>query len=777
MRSLRHIRKLYPQLAADLGREARRQGLRFRGDTRGEALARMAQYVDSHLPAPRAATRHATPDVVVTAVPDSLRMPLSPDVPAYAAFRDGGTGVDRRIAEEPAPSGNGGISALKPLTEERTLPEMEVTAFQSKVFMSQMGAEKFRPAQLRNVPMAFGEADVMKMVQTLPGVKTMGEASSGFNVRGGAADQTLILLGGSTVYNPMHMFGLFSSFNTDAMNEAELYKSSIPAQYGGRISSVMNITTRNADKKQWHGSLSAGALTSKGNLEIPVVKDKVSLLVAARTTYSDWMLNLLDDDSEYKDGKAGFYDMNANLSWTLNRKHYLKLFGYYSHDRFSFTATDKYGYSNANGSVELRSFWNERLSSTMQAGMSHYDYFNDERSNPYTAARLSFRVNEEFVKGTFSLKAAERHALQWGWNTTLYQVVPGLYAPLGDLSRIQRDEIEHSRAVEGALFGEDEWSLTERMKVNGGLRLNVFHSFLEGKENTYANPDFRLSASYTLSEISSVKLGLNTMHQYLHKVSNTTIMSPTDTWALSNAAIKPQRGWQVAAGYYTWTRNRKYELTGEVYYKRMADYLTYRSAGQLVMNHELENDVLRARGRAYGVEVQLRKPTGKLNGWLSYSFSRTFLQQQDRQTAFPVNGGDWYAAEYDRPHELKLVGNYRFTRRFSLSLNADYSTGRPTTVPAGKYFDRQLGRYLPYYTKRNAYRLPDYFRMDASFNVEPSHHLTNKTHSWLSFGVYNMLGRKNVYSIYYVTESLGIQGYKLSIFGAPIPFLAYNIKF
>ena len=775
--SLRHIKKLYPQLAADLSREARRQGLRFRGDGRGAALARCVRYIDEHLPATRSVTTHSTAEPAVTAIPDSLsRQPLSGEVPAYAAFREGGNGVGRQ-AEEPATAGSGGISPLKPLTEERTLPEMEVTAFQSKVFMAQMGAEKFRPAQLRNVPMAFGEADVMKMVQTLPGVKTMGEASSGFNVRGGAADQNLILVGGSTVYNPMHMFGMFSAFNTEAMSEVELYKSSIPAQYGGRISSVMNVSTRTADKKQWRGSLSAGLLTSKGCLEVPVVNDRVSLLVAARTTYSDWMLGLLDKSSEYRDGRAGFYDLSACLSWTVGPRHFVKAFGYYSHDRFSFTRHDRYAYANGNGSLELRSFWNERLSSTIQAGMSHYGYLRDEKEFPYSAARLSYHIREGFLRGNFALKGGERHSVNWGWDTKLYAVAPGICEPLGGQSYIQRDEIAWARALEGALYGEEEWSATEALKVNAGLRLNVFHSFSDGRQKTYAAPDVRLSAIYALTELSSLKLGANSMHQYLHKVSNTSIMSPTDTWALSDRAIKPQRGWQVAAGYYTWTGNHRYELSAEIYYKHMADYLTYRSAGQLVMNHNLENDVITARGRAYGIELQLRKPTGKLNGWISYSYSRTFLRQNRNQTALPVNGGDWYAAEYDRPNELKLVGNYRFTKRFSASLNLDYSTGRPTTVPAGRYYDVQQGRFLPFYTERNSYRLPDYFRMDASFNVEPSHHLTNKTHSWFSIGVYNLTGRKNVYSIYYEAQTFRIQGYKLSIFGAPIPFISYNIKF
>jgi hypothetical protein len=287
----------------------------------------------------------------------------------------------------------------------------------------------------------------------------------------------------------------------------------------------------------------------------------------------------------------------------------------------------------------------------------------------------------------------------------------------------------------------------------------------------------RLSASYTLTPNSSIKAGFNTMHQYIHKVSNTVIMSPTDTWILSNAAIKPQSGWQAATGYYLQTENRKFELSAELYYKQMSNYLTWRSAGQLVMNPNLENDVIAAKGRAYGIEVMLRKPIGKLNGWLSYTYSRTFLRQNDKNLAQVINEGDWFPADCDRPHEFKFVGNYKITRRFSFSLNLDYSTGRPTTIPAGQYYNRQKQRYEPYYTRRNGHRIPDYFRMDASFNIEPTHHQTKKTHSWFSIGVYNMLGRRNAYSVYYESGKGRIQGYKLSIFGAPIPFVSYNIKF
>ena len=772
---LKDLCRLYPQQAQELGLYAGEQHLSFRRKHRRQSLAACTHLIDSLLPAPTAPAAHRVAQAPTVALPDSLRQTLSEALPAYEAYRPGGTGRPRDDGQAPLTSNNG-ISHLKPLTEDRMLPEVEVSAFQSKTTAPQMGMEKFRPAQLRNVPMAFGEADVMKMMQTLPGVKTMGEASSGFNVRGGAADQNLVLMGGNTIYNPMHMFGLFSAFNSEVINDAELYKSSIPAEYGGRVSSVMNMSARTADKQHWHGSVSLGLLTSKVALELPIVKNRLSLLLAARTSYSDWMLRMADKSSSYRDGKAGFYDLNACLSWTLSPRHFLKAFGYYSHDRFSFTSADKHAYANANGSLEWRAFWTDRLSSTIVAGTDHYDNRRDDTALEYEAARLKSRIEGRFLRGTFALASAERFTTKLGWNLLHYDLRPGEMEPLGATSYASADKLPPQRALEAALFCEEEWKATDRLTLDFGLRLSLFSSFQREKEKTYAAPEVRFSGSYALNDRSSLKLGLNTMHQYIHKVSNTVIMAPTDTWMLSNAALKPQRGAQVAAGYYTWLFDHRCELSGEVYYKRMADYLTYRSGARLVMNRRIEDDVVSTQGQAYGLEVQLRKPSGKLNGWVSYSFSRTFLRQHGSQVVLPVNGGEWYPAEHDRPHELKFVGNYRFTRRVSVSLNVDYSTGRPTTLPAGKYYNSELQKVIPYYTKRNGYRMPDYFRMDFSMNVEPTHRRTAKTHSWLSLGVYNLTGRRNVYSIYYESQ-MDVQGYKLSIFGAPIPFVSYNIKF
>lgn len=714
-----------------------------------------------------------------------------------------------------------GIARIELEEDDHMLDEIIVISGRKEnVLTTHVGMEKFSPALMKNVPLALGEMDVLKMVQTLPGVKTVGEASSGYNVRGGATDQNLILFNNGTVVNPTHLFGMFSAFNSDMMSDAELYKSSIPAQYGGRISSVLNIIPKEPDKEKLNGSASIGLLTSRGHLEIPVVRNKLAVMLDARGTYSDWMLKLLPEKSGYKNGTAGFYDLGTVISYSANRRNKLNLYGYYSHDRFKFgEVLDKFGYSNANASAEWRTVYSDRLSSSLSAGWDHYDYRTEENSNYLSHTRsTSFQINQFFLKAHFNYQLGDSHALQMGLNSTLYRVNPGkevFYSasssapyfgssfsyPVGGMTAHSSSisQLEQENALESALYLEDEWTVTPELTVNAGLRYNLFnalgprtisiydgyelpsdYSFIRSESvtgifKTYHAPEVRLSARYMLNSLSSVKMGFNTMHQFIHKVSNTVIMSPTDTWKLSDNNIAPQSGWQLAGGYYYELANKVWEFSAEAYYKRVSDYLTYRSGAQLIMNPHLERDVISTQGYAYGIEVQAKKPLGRLNGWVSYAYSRTFLRQNDPRVAQPVNGGEWFPADYDRPHEFKLIANYKFTQRYSLSCNVDYSTGRPITMPAGWYTNPQDNSMHLYYSDRNSYRIDDYFRVDLSFNIEPSHHLTLLTHSSISFGVYNVLGRKNPYSVYFQ----GGTGYgnKLSIFGAPIPFINYNIKF
>ena len=688
------------------------------------------------------------------------------------------------------------------VADDQELAEIVVVGGrQSAVNNLVMGSEKFKPQILKNIPSAFGESDIMKIVLTLPGVTTVGEASSGYNVRGGATDQNLILFNGGTVYNPSHLFGLFTSFNSDAVEDVELFKSSIPVEYGGRISSVLKVTSKEANMRKLTGSASIGALTSKANIEIPIVKDHVSLLLNGRTTYSDWILKQLPEDSGYKNGTANFYDFGGVLTWRLNSMHRLKLYGYWSNDKFSFSSQDQYGYQNRNFSAEWRSILNEKMTATFSAGLDHYDYFNEDRSTPSMAARLSFGIDQLWGKLHIRQRLSEKQVLSYGLSVQHYNVQAGRYEPVGEESCIMTDQLQKEKALESAAYIDYERSLTEKLSVSAGLRYSMFNALgprdvnlysdgelpaeetlLETRHETgiiktYHAPEIRLSARYALQENLSLKAGFNTMHQYIHKVSNTSIMSPTDIWKLSDLNIKPQGGWQVAAGIYHETAGKKYEFSAEVYYKHISDYLNYRSSAVLLMNHHLETDVISTKGRAYGIELQVKKPVGKLNGWVNYTFARSMLRQDDERVAVPLNNGEWYPAEYDRPHEVKAVLNYKFTERYSFSSNFNYATGRPVTLPAGQYLDSHRQRYMPYYTDRNTYRIPDYMRLDLAFNIEPTHRLTSFLHTSFSIGVYNALARKNAYNIYYVTEGRDIQGYKLSVFGTAIPYVSLNIRF
>ena len=696
-----------------------------------------------------------------------------------------------------------GTLNIEMVEETHLLDEVTIIAQRTdNVKNIRLGTEKIQVSRIKNIPMAFGEVDIMRVIQSLPGVKTVGEASTGYNVRGGATDQNLILLNNNTIYNPNHLFGLFTAFSSDLVKEAEIYKSSIPAQYGGRISSILDITGKEASKEKFNGSAGLGAVTSRLALEIPVIKNKTSVLLSGRTTYSDWILKQLPEKSGYSNGTAGFYDLGTVISHQIDEKNSLNVYGYYSQDRFEFSLNQKYAYHNLNASAKWKRLFNDNLIGNFAAGYDHYDYMNTDNLVESESFKLSFNINQLFAKADFYYDQLN-HKIYFGMKSMFYDINPGTYEPEGEKSLIKLDVLEKEKALETALYVEDQWDINDKFSVTAGIRFSVFnalgprsyykynpdllpyestivdtiHARAGQLFKTYMGPEFRLAARYILVNNLSVKAGFNSMRQYIHKLSNTIIMSPTDTWKLSDVNIRPQKGWQATTGLYYNTPQRIWLASMEVYYKRMNDYLDYRGGARILMNHHLETDVINTEGYAYGIEFSVKKEVGKLNGWANYTYSRTFLRQSDRLIANPVNQGNWYPTDFDKPHDFKLAGNYKFTQRYSCSFNMDYSTGRPTTVPAGKYFNSTLGVIQVYYTDRNTYRIPDYFRIDFSFNIEPSHKLTLLTHSSLSFGVYNLTGRQNAYSIYYVAENRKIQGYMLSIFGTPIPFITYNIKF
>ena len=685
----------------------------------------------------------------------------------------------------------------------QTLEEVTVTANKiENVKGVQMGVQTLIAEDLKTIPTAFGELDVIKVVQALPGVKTMGEASSGLNVRGGSTDQNLIQWNEGTIYNPTHLFGFFSAFNGSIVQDMELYKGSIPAKYGGRISSVLDINSRRGNKEKYQGEISLGLLTSSLALEGPIKKDKTSLLVAGRTTYSDWMLKQLPEKSGYKNGKAGFYDINLLLSHQFSQKDNLYISGYYSHDRFNFLENEKYEYANANASLQWAHLFNDNFRMTTTAGYDHYDYTTKNWQNEYDAYQMGFDINQYYLKMDFNHSQLEDHRIDWGVNALMYDINPGSVQPHGSGSLYIPKTLQKEKALEAALYLNEEWDITSQLTASIGARYSLFNAFgkrtfktykdgelpsalniigtesRDGSLKTYHGPEFRLGLRYAFTDDFSVKTSFNTMRQYIHKVSNTMVMSPTDTWKLSDMFLKPQTGMQYSLGFYKNLMDDQMEASVEGYYKTMDNYLDYKSGAQLLRNEHLETEVLPTEGRAYGVEFMLKKPKGKFNGWISYTYSKTELRQSDARIARPANKGKWYPAEYDKPHDFKLIGNYQFTQRYSTSLNVDYSTGRPQTMPVSQYHNPTIGATTFVFSERNGVRIPDYFRVDLSFNIKPTHQLTAKTHTFFTIGVYNLTGRKNVYSIYFQNEGEeGMKGYRMSIFGAPIPYASFNMKF
>ncbi len=669
----------------------------------------------------------------------------------------------------------------------------------SNVKGTQMGLQKIDIKTIKQIPVVFGEADILRVVTTLPGVKTVGESSTGLNVRGGAADQNLILFNDATIFNPSHFFGLFSAFNPEVVKDVELYKSSIPARYGGRLSSVLNVNSREGNKKNITGAAGIGLLTSRLDIEGPLIKDKSSFILGGRTTYANWLLNALP--AQYKNSKASFYDINLNISHEFNKKNTVYLTGYLSRDQFNLNSDTAYRYGNKNISVKWKHVFNNSFNSLVTTGYDRYDYNISSERLPLNAYSLGFNINQAYLKGHFTYYLSSKHTVEFGLSSIFYKLHPGNYQPLGKQSLIVADTVPAEQALESALYVSDHYNITNSLSVDAGVRLSVFNSL--GPQNinnyapgqpktadnilstsdygsghiikTYAGPEYRLSARYSFTDSFSIKAGYNSQRQYIHSLSNTTAIAPTDIWKLSDPNIKPQYGDQFSFGVYKNLKANTIEASVEVYYKNIRNYLDYKSGAVLVLNHHIETDVIGTKGKAYGVELLIKKLTGKLNGWISYTWSRTLLKQDDPTAGELINKGMYYPSNYDKPHDVTVIANYRLTHRVSVSVNATYSTGRPITLPVGVFYYGGAERTL--YADRNAYRIPDYFRTDFSMNIDGNHKIHQKTHNSWTFGVYNLTGRKNPYSVYYVTENGVINGYKLSIFGSAIPYVNYNIRF
>ncbi|MCB0463109.1 MAG: TonB-dependent receptor [Flavobacteriaceae bacterium] len=662
------------------------------------------------------------------------------------------------------------------------------------------GLTKIDVEEIKNIPLVLGERDILKVATTLPGIAVAGEGSNGYNVRGGKTDQNLILLDDAAIYNPSHLFGIFSAINPFTTGEVNIYKGNLPSEYGGRLSSVFDISSKDANTKEFAGEVSVGPVTGNVTLELPVVKDKAGIMVGGRAAYAGWILRSLDEE-QLKNSEASFYDVILKYNHKLSEKDDFRTSAYYSSDRFSITSDSIYGYSNRLFSVG----WEHEINAKhdYQVTLSNSEYkFDIEYDGDFTNDfDLNYKNTETELKLKFNYKHDDEKRFNYGISAKLYGIEPGEVNPLGPESVIEAKKVEKEKGLETALFVSSDIELSEKFAIDAGLRYS-FYSFLGSATQrtytaglpksdatleetlTFGNNEFiktyggleaRLSARYFLAEDFSVKGSYNNTFQYIHTLSTNTTVSPTDTWKLSDMNIKPQKAQQFALGFYKNFQDNMYEFSLEGYYKTYNDILDYKVGAQLLLNERLETEVLQGEGRAYGIEFLIKKNKGVFNGWLGYTYSKSEVKLDSQFAEERVNGGDYFPANYDKPHDFSVVANYKLTRRFSFSGNFAYQTGRPVTYPVGTYVFN--GAEYVLYSDRNKFRIPDYYRLDIGFNYEGNHKIKKFAHSFWNISIYNVLGRNNPYSVYFVTEDGQVKAYQSSIFSIPIPTITYNFKF
>jgi hypothetical protein len=686
-------------------------------------------------------------------------------------------------------------STLVPLKETVISADKNVTLQRFEV-----GVERINITSFRLMPTSMGESDIIKSILLIPGVQSVGEGSAGFNVRGGSADQNLILLYGAPVFNSSHFFGFFSAVNSDIIKDVTLYKGGIPSRYGGRLSSVLDIVPREGNRREFIGNAGISPITTHVVVEGPIKRDTISYILAGRTTYSNWIFGLIDNPA-LKNSRASFYDFNARIAYDLNKNNKIDISGYYSRDAFKFNSDTTYRYENNIVNLRWRHFFSSRFFTALSVNNSFYNYDISSERVKEEAFVLEHKINSTNFKADFNWYPGSRNEVNFGIDLNRYEVLPGSYKPLGDSSIVQPDIISKQRALEPALYIEDKYIVTDQLSINAGLRLSSYFAFGPqtiliydpeytksvssvidtlyygnlSNYKTYAGPEFRLSANWRLNDNSSFKFNYNRTRQYLHLLSNTISISPSDTWKLSDYHLKPEVGDQFAAGYYRMLNKNKIEASAEIYYKRIKNLVDFKGGTNLIMNTYIERDLVNMEGKAYGMELLLKKPEGRLRWSVGYTFSRTLIRSTGKFTEERINSGKWFPANYDKPYDLIMTLNYLYSRRISFSANYTYSSGRPVTYPVASY---KIGDIvLTHYSDRNKYRLPYYSRLDLSLTLNGNLKSRKIAHPHWIFSLYNALGRENVYSVYFRNDKNIVKGYMLSVFGRPIPSVSFNFDF
>lgn len=670
-----------------------------------------------------------------------------------------------------------------------------------KIRQTMSGVNQIKVQEIKTIPLVLGERDILKVAATLPSIKSSGEGAEGVNVRGGKVDQNLFLLDNGVIYNPSHFLGLFSAINPFTTNGLKIFTGHIPSEFGGRLSSVFEITTNDSDTKKIKGEASIGPVTGNVNLEIPIVKDKSGLILGVRTTYSDWIFNVLNN-SDLSNSSASFFDVISKYKHVINKKNSLKLTGYYSEDKYQIASDTINKYGNRMFSLN----WEHKFSDDKKGNLvlynSNYAFNIDyETIENNLGFNLEYKINETAVKYKIYHKHSNKHKFNYGVESKLYNINPGTISPNNEVSSVTPLTIEKEKALESALYVSDEITFNKKLSLNLGFRINqylglgpsnqrIYDSNFTKNDATlintikydnnevfksYYNPSYRISAKYVLDNDIALKSSINKSYQYIHRLNNNTSASPIDTWRLSDNNIKPQEGTQISLGVFKNINNDKIELSLEGYYKSYKNLLDYKVGANLLLNENIETEVIQGKGKSYGLEVFAKKSSGKINGWLSYAYSKSLIQLDNEFIEETVNNGNYFPTNYDKPHDFNAVLNYKLTNRYSISSNFTYQTGRPITYPTGKYIIN--GGELLTYSNRNEYRIPDYYRLDIGINIEGNHKIKKFAHSFWNISVYNVLGRNNPYSVYFETSNGSVKSYKTSIFSIPIPTITYNFKF
>ncbi len=685
------------------------------------------------------------------------------------------------------------------------------TKTKTNIRSSEMSVNKLSIKNIKKLPVVLGEADILKTIQQLPGVTNAGEGASGFNVRGGGSDQNLILLDEAIVYNSSHLFGFFSVFNSDAIKDLKLYKGGIPARYGGRVSSVLDIFQRDGNNKEFHVNGGIGLISSRLLVEGPLKKNKGSFLVAGRRSYADLFLKLADNPNS-----AFFYDLNTKLTYNLNPNNNIYLSGYFGRDVFSINRS----FNNTYGNTVVNLRWNHLYSEKLFSNLSliYSDYYYGLKLD-FIGFKWNSGIKNYNIKYDFKNYISDNFKLNYGSNSIYYDFNPGLLEPIPGNTSINTEQLDKKYAFEQAFYIEADHKITDKLALNYGLRYSMF--FRLGSDNvsiykdnqavaydpntqvyseaeeigtqSYSKSDImakfnnfepRLAISYTLNETTSIKTSYNRMTQYLHLISNTASATPLDVWTPSDNNIKPQIVDQVALGYFKNLWNDKYSLEVETYYKKLQNRIDYIDGANLIANNKIERVILNGRGRAYGLELLFRKNTGKLTGWVAYTLSRTEQQTPGRNDQeVGINNGEWYKNVYDRLHNLSISSTYELNKRWTFGMNFTFQTGRPVTYPNAQYNFNPIDNNatpvsVPNYSLRNQNELPLFHHLDVAATYTPKHKEGRRWEGEWVFSIYNIYNRQNAASITFRQneDTRNNEAVRTSIFGA-VPSITYNFKF